>query len=239
MKIIDAIWEKRNLGVTTNEVIFESKDSIESFLDNKDFIENKEYIVLKVPFNKNEITSCIQDQGYKYIESMITVRCNYCDFKLPEKYNKLASRVYSCKMNENDLDKLYKEIDRGLFKTDRIYLDDYFSHKLAAQRYNFWIKDNVEKGISPYCVFYNDKQIGFFLDEKKEDNIYYGILGGVYNGFESLGLLIMMEEFVNRKNVGAKAFISHVSSNNLSIIKIYETFGFQMTELYYVFIKHK
>ena len=145
MKIVNAVWEKRNLGVDTVEITFEKKDSekeVEDFLDKLE----SEYIVLKVPTDLSYLLPIIQNKGYRYIEDMVGMS-NYlqdvCRNSVEERiYNAVSVEI----MNDMDMDILYKEIRKGIFDSDRVYLDPFFNHILAQTRYINWIKDEKEIG---------------------------------------------------------------------------------------------
>ena len=50
MKVIDAVWEKRNLKVDTVEVEIELDDSLDGITEVLETVERKyQYIVVKVP----------------------------------------------------------------------------------------------------------------------------------------------------------------------------------------------
>ena len=56
MKIIDAYWEKRNLGVSTKEVLVEEQDSAIDIKKALSAIEHDaEYLVFKVPIARFDI----------------------------------------------------------------------------------------------------------------------------------------------------------------------------------------
>ena len=75
MKIVNAFWEKRNLGV----------DSIEMEVENDDTYENVEkalkevkgqYLALKVPSSRTDITWLVAKYGYVYVEDMMFLEHN-------------------------------------------------------------------------------------------------------------------------------------------------------------------
>ena len=70
MKIIDAIWEKRNLGVKTTEILIQAGDKIEDYsLVEKEIIDNQtKYIVVKTPVNLKEYIWGLPKLGYNFIE---------------------------------------------------------------------------------------------------------------------------------------------------------------------------
>ena len=72
MKIIDAIWEKRNLGVSSYEVVIEAEDSA-SDIEKKLAELDADYIVVKVPTEHSDVLESVQKSGFSYIEDLIHV----------------------------------------------------------------------------------------------------------------------------------------------------------------------
>lgn len=59
MKIIDAVWEKRNLGVSCYEVLFDPEDTLEEIKSLRLKFEEREYLVFKIPTNRVDIVNYI------------------------------------------------------------------------------------------------------------------------------------------------------------------------------------
>ena len=65
MKITDAFWEQRNLGVTCQEVTFDCDDvDIQATLRSL----QANYRVVKMPVERTDLIWVIQDLGYKFTE---------------------------------------------------------------------------------------------------------------------------------------------------------------------------
>ena len=72
LKVVDAFWEKRNLGVCCNEIEIEPGDET-NFLKRELPLNEAEYTVVKVPSNKFDVMFLLQDLGYTYVESSINL----------------------------------------------------------------------------------------------------------------------------------------------------------------------
>ena len=72
MKIIDTFWEKENLGVTSKEVVVDLNDSVDVVKTGLAAL-NDQYIVVKIPASQFDITTLVQDMGYRFVEEMIQV----------------------------------------------------------------------------------------------------------------------------------------------------------------------
>jgi len=57
MKITDAYWEKRNLGITCTEIIIENGDQLSHLEEINDVLECVEYVVVKVPVARFEMNN--------------------------------------------------------------------------------------------------------------------------------------------------------------------------------------
>ncbi len=241
MKIVDAMWEKRNLGVSTCEVIIDQEDTIEEVNSACDDLSKQfEYLVFKIPSKRSDLVLPMQMKNFLYIESQFTFNTNAKNIVFPDKYSVLYEKTSWQLMNEKDLSRLYDEIRSGIFHTDRVYLDPYFTHELAAQRYIFWTKDLVEQGFTPYKVNFDGDDVGFFVQKPIEKNLYRGVLSGVYHDFldTGMGLLVsyagcMLNKEKNINCIGA------CSSNNLKMLRVSLEFGSHIKKMEYVFIKHR
>lgn len=237
MKLIDAVWEKRNLGVTTAEIIIEASDTIKDIENSLKYID-KQYVVCKVISGFNEATSIVQELGYKYIEDQIEIEHDLHEIKR----NRIMQRLYDSLdysiMADKDLIELYQEIDRGMFDSDRISLDPYFSRDKAKLRYINWIKDLVSKGAKPYIMRYNGKSAGFIILTTEDGVTYKSVLGGGYERFRKTGLGIVQKEQEIVKSLGGKKVVTSVSSNNVGQFKALIVNGYVPVKIEQVFVKH-
>ena len=241
MKIINAIWEKRNIGVLCNEIIIETQDNISMIKNEINKIET-EYTVIKVPAGMIDISFYLQNNGYKYFELITTC---HRDVKTPVYFNSVQERILkslSCElMDDNDLEQLYLIIKSGLFTDDRISLDPFFTIEQANNRYINWIKDELINNALIYKIINKDKMVGFFGFKKKNDITYYNFLGGIFPEYQKFGyglamLYLPIEEV---KKLGAKRIEMSYSSNNRGATALHLLIGYVLNTQYNVFIKHQ
>ena len=76
MNVIDAFWEERNLGVTCYEIQMERSDTAESAADTLDRLEQRQYMVVKIPSSRYDLVPLIQSRGYAFIETAIALETN-------------------------------------------------------------------------------------------------------------------------------------------------------------------
>ena len=133
-------------------------------------------------------------------------------------------------MNDDDVQVMLAEIRKGIFKTDRIYLDPYFTHEQAAQRYVNWATDMLKRGHSAYKVMYRGETIGFFN----------GALGGVYSKFTGtgMGLFVQYSTLDAARHGGQIKAEAVVSSNNPEVINLRIKLGCLIGKMNSVFVKH-
>ena len=237
MKVIDAIWEKENLGVTSKEVLVDSNDSVDVVNTGLANL-NDQYIVVKVPASQFGITTLVQDMGYKFVEEMIEVEHDLHEVKR----NRILQRLYDSldykEMDASDIETLYSEVDKGMFSTDRISNDPHFSVELSARRYKNWIKFMLNSGAIPYVMSYKGEPAGFIILTTKDKIVYHSVLGGGYEKFRKTGLGMVQKEQEIVKSLGGKFVSTNVSSNNVNQCKALLANGYTVRNINHVFVKH-
>ena len=237
MKIIDSVWEKENLGVTSKEVIIDLTDSIDDVKNGLSAI-NDQYIVVKIPASKFEVMNLVQDMGYRFVEELISVEHDLHEVKR----NRILQRLYDSldyrKMNDEDIETLYHEIDKGMFNSDRISNDPYFSPELSARRYRNWVASMLKNGAIPYVMSYKGEPAGFIILTTKDRLVYHSVLGGGYEKFRKTGLGMVQKEQEIVKALGGKLVTTNVSSNNVNQCKALLANGYTVTNINHVFVKH-
>lgn len=237
MKIIDSVWEKENLGVTSKEVIIDANDSVDDVKTGLSAI-NDQYIVVKIPASKFEIMNLVQDMGYRFVEELISVEHDLHEVKR----NRILQRLYDSldyrKMNDEDIDTLYHEIDNGMFDSDRISNDPRFSPELSARRYRNWVASMLKNGAIPYVMSYKGEPAGFIILTTKDRLVYHSVLGGGYEKFRKTGLGMVQKEQEIVKLLGGKRVTTNVSSNNVNQCKALLANGYTVTNIIHVFVKH-
>ena len=238
MKIIYAIWEKRNLGVDVVEFVIERDDN--EIIVPEILKTEKQYNVVKLPVGKPKLTMHLQDNGYRFVECMLNLKHDLNKSKVESAKLLSNADVTYLSMNEHDRAELFTEIEKGLFNTDRIYNDSNFTTKMAATRYKNWINDEWEKGSITYKLIFNGKSIGFFSLKKMENNIFDPFLLGLYNDYkgQGFGKSMAFNALSECLNQGAKEISTHISSNNPINVRVYKSLGYDICDIEYVFIKH-
>ena len=72
MKIIEAVWEQRNLGVTCAEIEISASDTSNA-VRNAVLSRHEQYLVAKVSPANTEVMFALQNMGFTYIETLFEV----------------------------------------------------------------------------------------------------------------------------------------------------------------------
>lgn len=239
MKIIDAVWEKRNLGVTCFEVAIETTDTVADVKHRLPQLA-AQYVVIKVPAGRSDIMFCLSELGYAFIEGSIHITKIVKNFELSGIQKRLGDSVGHALMDEGDMQVLQNEIRKGMHDTDRIYLDPYFTKKQAGDRYIGWIQDEVARGSGVYKMIYKGQSIGYFTMKDLGDGVYYPFLAGMYESHRNsgLGLNITYKPICEIAARGGKSISSYISTNNDKAVRIHVSMGFSFDQITYVYVKH-
>lgn len=238
MKIIDAFWEKRNLGVSSYEVIIEKGDTTDDIQEKLADLD-ADYIVVKVSSEFSEVLSSVQKLGFEYIEDLIHVEHDLSEVTRNRIIQRLYDETSYREMNKDDLEQLWDEIRDGMFDSDRISNDSHFGIETAAQRYINWINDLLEKGAKLFVMRYRNDNSGFIILDTDDGVSYYSVLGGAYKKYRKTGIGIVQKEQEITKKLGGKRVITAVSSNNVGQLKALIMNGYRPYLIEHIFIKHK
>ena len=245
MKIINAIWEKRNLNVDTIEIEVSNQD-LSDELYNVLTEQKASYIVVKIPPNRYDLMEVLNKKNYHFIECLIETEntAKTLQYKNPvqetKAYIRMCNDTRYCEMNDDDLNILYQEIEKMIFSTDRIAIDPYFGNNQASQRYVNWIRSEIENYTArAYKVIYKEETIGFFVHKEVKKDVYQGLLMGLYHGYLGSGLGFLIDEKERLEHLRkSKRAIGYISSNNIPRMKLSFEAKSSLAGLQYVYIKH-
>ena len=239
MKIIDAVWELRNMGVVTKEIHVEDTDTNESV---KTVLKelNCAYSVVKTPVARIGLYQILTELGYVFAEVSIGIVQNLNEINYS---SEVIRRMCSCLdfIKTRDLTRIDENIKKGMFTSDRVALDPYFSMEQAANRYVGWMGDELNRGSQFFEYLYKDVPIGFLCLKEKARNEYYSVLGGLYpsGNIAPFGMALLYKQLEIAKSLGGRVFTTNISSNNITAVKAYSVCGFNFTSFSNVFIKHR
>jgi hypothetical protein len=239
LKIVDAFWEKRNLGVDCVEVVIEAADMAAEVKSGVARLVTQ-YLVVKVPAGGADIMFCLSELGFAFIEASIHITRKVAYLELSGIQKRVADSVSYALMQESDLLVLWDELRKGMHDTDRICLDPYFTKEQSANRYIGWIQDEVARGADVFKLIYKSQSIGYFTMKSLGGGVYYPFLAGMYASHRNsgLGFNIAYKPLCEIATRGGLSVSTRISANNGNVVRLYASLGFRFDEFTYVYIKH-
>lgn len=242
MKIVNAFWEERNLGVACYEVTVQKSDSLQQVREELLRLNSIEYLVVKVDAPYVDACFLLSELGYTFLEVNMNMFLDIRNYRLNPLEQRLNSQIHYYQLTtEEELERFEIELDKGLFNSDRVYLDPQFTKEQASHRYKCWIRDEIGRGSELFEIAYKEQAIGFFTQKQLDEKTYYPFLAGLYlDNQEKIGLGFSVlakpiEDVIQR---GGKYISTYVSSNNLPIVKLHTQLGFLPNKIHNVFVKH-
>lgn len=241
MKIQEAYWEKRNLGVDTTEVFLDANDfkNKAEVLERLDQNYREHYVVLKLPVGNLDMLHGLQSIGFFFMESLFTLNINLSDYTLADKYKNLASQFLPVVVDKCDWVNILPKLE-NMYDTDRVYLDPSIANSVSSERYKNWIIDLGSKDNAlMYEIICQKRQVAVgygvsLLNDDKSD--WYSLLTGLYAEFKGQGLggLVIHSPAVLAQKRGFETLTTAVSSNNMPALKKHFSFGFNLLTQQYV-----
>jgi hypothetical protein len=243
IKITNAFWEKRNLGISVYEVIVNEKAGDKELRDISQI--NGELIYVKVHCENTTLIEKLSHDNFVHIENQFSIQKRLQKVIVPEIYLKslrfIEPHIVSS-IAEAQL--IFDELDKDLFTLDRIALDIDFGVKVANLRYKNWISDMINSG-NYECTILKTKSesipVAFFIN-KYEGSIGHCVLGAVFNNFKNRGISHSFIYFAIQNSIkqNCKVLQTKVSGNNVSVFNIYSSvFGFEISENHVVMVKKR
>ena len=238
MKIVDAAWEKRNLGVSCSEIALSAEDSFEQLEAAVSGLDS-EYIVLKAPVSSPQFIFSVYSLGFVYVEDSIPLVRNLDHLEYSPMLHRLAEQT-SVELI-SDIDLLLCEVRKGMFDTDRVSLDPQFTKEMAANRFAGWILDEHRCGTQFYNYIWKGKAIGFFALRDAGNGIYDSVLGGLYVDYRKLplGNILNYKIFELAAQLGGKQLCTTVSTNNSVQLRSLLACGYMISDIFHVYVLHR
>ena len=115
MKVIDAVWEKRNLGIDACEVLFEREDAVADISSEFERI-SAPYTVVKVPSERNDISEYVQKNGtnsfkltFEEIQNIAGIPIDHSFLKYKKELTEYGYEVGKISMKEQTV--LFNKLD--------------------------------------------------------------------------------------------------------------------------------
>lgn len=243
MKFINCTWELDNLGKRVCEVRVDPGD-VFNVSEIESRTANFEYIVIKVPMCKIDFNIGLGKIGYSIVETQINISQKYEMFNFEDRLSKFMLK-HSDEViikTEKELNDILRRVTPDMFSSDRIYLDSHFPNGTSMRRYLNWIKSEfVNKSAIITKTLFDGREVGFGM-YRDNNGDRQGLLGGIYEDEQDdgLGFLTGSISFLagKKNNRPFNMLYTSISSNNLSMLQIYNYLHFRIDSMTYVFIKH-
>lgn len=240
MEVIEMPWEENNLGVSSVEFRFDGTEKIEQI--GAEIYDNNmyEYQICRVPSNCMEIAYFLQEKGFRYAETAFELSANLKEDELPNIYKKYLNMLSYHEADERELLRVEETIHEGIFNTDRIALDSFFSDEKSGKRFGNWYRQELASGNSKcYIVETSTSPLGFFVLKEKSETISDSLLVGLFDSKKrGFGFPVIYYPFVQARKEGKKKIIARVSSNNIVSLKMNLAVGYKLDKINYLFVKH-
>jgi hypothetical protein len=143
--------------------------------------------------------------------------------------------------DEQGCARLFAEIERGIFDSDRVSVDPRFTQAQAARRYVNWVRGAMNADSQVYEYLYKERPIGFSVIKDLGDGSMDPFLGGMYVDFKKsgLGINLFVKDLQIIASLGATSTVATVSSNNPVVWKLYLQLGYSLREIKHVLVKHR
>jgi hypothetical protein len=243
MEILPAIWEKRNLGRSAYEITLSSNDHFEDFLQQEERLQaaGGNYFVVKVPVNRPEFLAKLPTAHYYFVETSFNLSLKRENYSCPSYLQRIDRNLYVKAIETwTDRNRIYQEIAKGIFSSDRIALDPHFSREIANTRYELWIEDMQQQGAKIFEVYSKETAIGFFVVKRLDECRVRGILSGAYLCYQrsGFGALVLKKLCETVWEFGVNWYYAVVVSNNIEALRANLVFGATIESASYTFVKH-
>lgn len=242
VSVVDAFWDTRSLGISCCEIKITQDDTLDDIVAALGEAEGYGYSVAKVVSGRPDVYKILESHEYSFVECSWEIELDLLNFHMPEVAIPLSEHVHYEQADDESKFRIYSEIEKGIFNTDRISLDEHFSVDIASRRYINWIEDELKRTAKLYHTFFMEKEVGFFAQFESVPGVeVYPFLAGLYNDYKNsgLGLNVVVgapvDEALKR---GCARSRTYASSNNSSILKLNELYGYRIADVWNVFVKH-
>ncbi|MFH1511835.1 MAG: GNAT family N-acetyltransferase [Bacillota bacterium] len=243
MKIVHAMWERKNLGVNAYEIFLEPQDTLEQFkLTEQSLIEEGgEYFAVKTTVNRGDLLFGLPKLGYTFVETLFRVAIEREDYHVPQSVARFDRELtIARRVTAQEQEAVFRRIREGVFKSDRISLDPYFPTEMTANRYINWIGQMLGQGGMLYEMLRRGEPVGVFIIKRIDAQTVDPVLMGLYQEDQNRGLGTLL----HKKTLDAcfaqecARITSTFVSNNAKILRVYANVGAAITDVLYTYVKH-
>ena len=230
MKITEATWERRNLGMNAWEICLgrEDLDNIAATIESLSAPKfNGSYVCLKMPVGNLRMLHALEDNGFRFVETQFMITDCFKPEKILKYVDSIASNVERIELPKikQEWRRIALKIEPGMFTTDRIALDPVFGEEVACKRYQNWVMDMFENPDAFIEITkVAGKEVAFALRVRISSMRSKGVLGGVFKEYlgDGYGIISMLDQKALQLGQKKKTVIS---SNNMDVFKLHQNCG--------------
>ena len=139
-----------------------------------------------------------------------------------------------------DLARVMTFIRKGIFVSDRVSIDPYFTLSQSGNRYANWLQSMVQKGGRLYEVLQDERPVGFFVICRVDEHTVDPVLMALYDEQHDrgMGALLHKKTLDTCFEWGCKRMQSTIVSNNAKVLRVYVNAGASIEDTWYTFVKH-
>lgn len=244
MKVVNATWEKRNLGLKVCEITFQSGDAKGDF--SKILDENiYDYYVARVPSTEIQLVHDLESIGFRYLENQMNIYFDTIEIhRIDERW---IGRFgdYTCNLctGGDEFDEIISRTRSGLFEKDRMSVDPLIDKSLPDKRVANWILDMQKQADnSIYIIRKSNEMVGFFILRKTAPLTSYVEMAAIFSEYRKRGLafLLIYNILVMAAREGSKRILASLSTNNISTINTFTRFiNFRIQDVSVVLRKYQ
>ncbi len=243
MKTIHATWELENLGVDAYEFLLEAQDTLADFAaqEQQCVAAGAQYLVVKTPVSCPHLLFGLPTLGYGYVETVFHVAIKRQDYAMPSTIARFdRGLLVQERTQEADLQRVYALLRGGIFVSDRVSLDPFFTLAQSGNRYANWLRSMLSQGGKLYEVLAGSKPIGFFVVTRVDPDTVDPVLMGLYDeeNDRGMGALLHKKTLDTCFTWDCKQLTSTIVSNNAKVLRVYLNAGASLTDTLYTYVKH-
>lgn len=227
MKIVEATWERRNLGRDVWEITLGREDMADvgktlAALNDSRFAGA--YVCVKMPVGNLKVLHALEDDGFRFLETQLSLMSRFdADdvMGLCENANAHVEFV-TVEKNEAAWERVISKVVPEMFDSDRISLDPLLGPEIACRRYQNWMRDLLQNPNSELMLMMLDgREVAFNIDIV-EGGTRHGMLAGNFPEFKNTGYGLALIAGTPEKH---RKIRTAVSSNNPQVLRAHQNCG--------------
>lgn len=218
MKVIDAYWEKRNLGLKVCEIVFDKNETADP-VKITDLENSFDYLVAKVPAESVSLVHLLENKGFRYLENQQVIYFQTREFSNIDKtWETRFKDFHSKKVSDTkSLNEICDQIMKGLYIRGRISADPDIKEGISDLRIVNWLNDIYSKeNISVYYLSKNDTIIGYFVLDRLNNSHINIVQAGIFKNYQDRGYSFLLLFNILRTSFkeGKTGIFATISTNN-------------------------